>query len=363
MHRQALVRRPSSGLQKRPSIPALLARLALPLVLAWPLAAAAQAAPGTPTDLTETSRLLERARQATLGVSAVAVDEARSARTLGRQRSGSGVLISDDGLVLTIGYLVLEADSVELQLDGARSVPARVVGYDVATGLGLVQALAPLALAPVRLGRTDSLRPDEPLMVASGGEDAAVSVATVLAQRPFSGYWEYHLDNALVTTPPRRDHSGAGLFNARGELVGIGSLLLADARERPGADGPRQPGNLFVPAELLPPILAELTRDGRSQASQRAWLGLNCAEQDGQVRVLRVTDDSPADVAGLEPGDRIVMIDGTPVAALATLWKTLWAGGPAERELTLQILRDDQPRTVKVNSVDRQKTLRRAQGI
>ena len=318
--------------------------------------------PDTP-DLTQTSRLLERARLATLGVQAVAVDQARSAPTLGRLRSGSGVLISADGLVLTIGYLVLEADSVALQIDGRRSVPARVLGYDVATGLGLLQALTPLPMAPVTLGRADALRPQQALMVVSGGEDASVGVASLHAQRPFSGYWEYHLDNALVTTPPRPDHSGAGLFNERGELVGIGSLLLADTRERPDAEGARQPGNLFVPADLLPPILAELTRDGRSAASRRAWLGLNCVERDGQVRVLRVTDDSPADVAGLQAGDLITRIDDTDVGTLATLWKALWAGGPAERALMLHILRDGQLMTLPVYSVDRQKTLRRAEGI
>ncbi len=339
--------------------------------LAWAVPGGAQsAAPGAaadaPDDLAGRSRAMERARQAVVGVQAVAVDDARSIRTLGRNRGGSGVVISDDGLVLTIGYLVLEAEQVELVLDGERSVPARVVGYDMATGFGLLQALAPLRIAPAPLAPSRALTPDEPLMIASGGEDGAVSVAGLVAQRPFSGYWEYHLDKALVTAPARRDHSGAGLFNGRGELVGIGSLFLADARSgttSAAADANRQPGNLFVPSELLPPILAELTSQGMSRASRRAWIGLNCAEVDGQVRVLRVSDDSPADVAGLQAGDQILRIDGTEVNALATLWKALWAGGPAERALTLDIRRDGQAQSLTVNSVDRSKTLRRAQGI
>ena len=315
-------------------------------------------------DLAERSRALQRARQAVLGVQALAVDEARSISTLGRARSGSGVLIGTDGLVLTIGYLVLEAEQVQLTLDDGRSVPARVLGYDVATGFGLLQALAPLGLAPAPLGRPDQLDPQEPLMIASGGTDGAVSTARLVARRPFSGFWEYHIDGALFTSPPRRDHSGAGLFNAAGELVGVGSLLVADtAADRAEAGRPRRSGNMFVPVDLLTPIVAELRGRGFSAASRRAWLGLNCIEQDGALQVTRVSDDSPADVAGLQPGDRILRIDGTAVQALATLWQALWAGGAPEREVTLDIERDNQPQTLKVYSVDRMKTLRRAEGI
>ncbi len=339
---------------------ALLALLAA-LALLW-------SSPGLAADvanLSEQARALQRAQRAVLGVQATAVEEARSARTLGRARSGSGVLISADGLVLTIGYLVLEAEKVELLRDDGRPVPARVLGYDVATGFGLLQALAPLGLEPVPLGRADRLGTQEPLMVASGGDDGAVSVAQLVSRRPFSGYWEYHIDGALFTAPPRRDHSGAGLFNAAGELVGIGSLVVADATgpASDGAERPRRSGNMFVPIDLLTPILADLRGAGHSAASRRAWLGLNCTEHDGRIRVVRVSDDSPADVAGLEAGDQILRIDGTEVQTLALLWQTLWAGGAPEREVTLLIEREQKQQTLKVYSVDRMKTLRRSQGI
>jgi S1-C subfamily serine protease len=343
-----------------PQVPATLWTVLLALLAAWLLlwhdgSQAADAALG------EQSRALQRAQQSVLGVQTVAVDEARSAGTLGKARQGSGVLISHDGLVLTIGYLVLEADRVELLRDDGRPVPARVVGYDVATGFGLLQALAPLGLEPAPLGRADRLADQVPLMVASGGGDGAVSVAELVARRPFSGYWEYHIDGALFTAPPRRDHSGAGLFNAAGELVGIGSLVVADATG--SSPGPRRSGNMFVPVDLLPPILAELRQQGFGAASQRAWLGLNCVEIEGRIRVVRVTDDSPADVAGLEVGDRILRIDGTDVQTLAGLWQTLWAGGAPERPVQLLIERADQRQTLQVHSVDRMKTLRRSQGI
>lgn len=306
------------------------------------------------------SRALQRASNAVLGVKAQAVEEARSNRTLGRERQGSGIVIDAQGLVLTIGYLILEAEQVLLVTDDDREIPGRVVGYDVATGFGLVRALAPLRVEPAPLGQSARVGEDEPLMIASGGEDGAVSVARMVSRRPFAGYWEYHIDGALFTAPARRDHSGAGLFNGRGELVGVGSLFVQHAR---GDKQPRFPGNMFVPVDLLSPILDELIKSGTTGASRRAWIGINCVEDDGEVRIVRVNDDSPADVAGLQEGDRILRIDGKSVGALDQLWLSLWRGGAAEREITLEIQRKDKTETLKVYSVDRAKTLRRSQGV
>ncbi len=325
-----------------------------------PVALAAGAAGTASSDIEAQSRALARAHGAVVGLRSVAVEDARSTATLGRLRQGSGVIIGDDGLVLTIGYLILEAEQLQLVTADEREVPARVVGYDVATGFGLVQALAPLHIEAAPMGVAARVDSDEPLMVVSGGEDGEVSVAQLLTRRPFAGYWEYLVEDALFTAPARADHSGAGLFNRRGELVGIGSLLVKDAL---GADGPPRNGNMFVPIDLLAPILPELRTLGHSRLSQRAWMGVNCVEAEGTVRVVRVNSDSPAEVAGLEPGDRIVRIDGTDVKALAVLWKTLWAGGVPEREITLDIERRGQAQTLKLQSVDRMKTLKSAQGI
>ena len=326
---------------------------------------AANPGTATPPSAIETqSRALERASNAVLGVQALALADARSNATLGRLRQGSGVVIGADGLVLTIGYLILEADQVQLvHGDDDRVVPARVVGYDLATGFGLLQALAPLRVAPVPLGGSRAVTPDEPLFIASGGENAAVSAARLVSRRAFAGYWEYRIDDALFTAPPRRDHSGAGLFNSRGELVGIGSLFVADALERSPAAGARVPGNMFVPVDLLRPILGELRTRGSTVASQRAWLGVSCVEQDGELRVARVSDDSPADVAGLKVGDRIVRIDTVAVDTLDQLWTRLWAGGAPEREVRLDIVRSGVAQTLSVQSVDRMKAIRRAAGI
>ncbi|NRF68058.1 serine protease [Aquincola sp. S2] len=333
----------------------LLAWLAM-WVLMWPPAAAAADAQD---DMSAASRALQKAQAAVVGVQSIAVDGARSAATLGRVREGSGVVISREGLVLTIGYLVLEAEQVQIVTDDARTIPARFIGYDVATGFGLLQALAPLRIDAVPLGRSGALNPREGLMIASGGEDGAVSAAWLVSRRAFSGYWEYHIPGALFTTPPRRDHSGAGLFNIAGELVGIGSLIVADAA---GGDE-RLPGNMFVPIDLLSPIFDELLRVGSSTSSKRAWIGINCVEHDGAVRIVRINDDSPADVAGLQAGDKIVRIDGADVHALEELWTRLWSGGEPEREVVLDIQRNGEAQTVRVFSVDRMKTLKRARGI
>jgi S1-C subfamily serine protease len=328
-------------------------------VLLLSAAAPATAAPAA-SEIEARSRALQRAREAVVGLEVQVVEGARSAQSLGSERQGSGVLIGDDGLVLTIGYLVLEAERVEVIADDGRRLPARVLAYDQATGLGLVQALAPLGRAPVPLAHGSPPPGQAPLTVVSGGDEAEVEVVQLLSRRAFAGSWEYHLEAALFTAPPARQHSGAALFNAQGELLGVGSLVVPDAR---GPGQPRTPGNLFVPVELLRPVLAEMRSQGRSRASARPWLGLNCTEQAGQVRVLRVTDDSPADVAGLQAGDRITRLDGVKVAALAQLWQTLWADPRPERAVELEIERRGRPMTITVQAVDREKTLKRATGI
>ena len=370
--------RPRSRLRHLLSAPRLRLWLTLLMALAsawvWTVAQAQEADPPALTaalpeaaegngGMSEQVRIqaLRRASDAVLGVEVLGLADARSNASVGRERQGSGVVIEEDGLVLTIGYLIVEAERVQLVLDDQRRLPARVVAYDVATGFGLLQALTPLPLAPVPLGDSTALRHGEPLMVVSGGDNGAVSLAQLMSRRPFAGYWEYQIDQALFTAPPRTDHSGAAVFNAEGELLGVGSLLVADALGNGSAT--RLPGNMFVPVELLKPILAELRRSGTTAASRRAWLGLNCLERDGEVQVLRVNNDSPAEAAGMQPGDRIERIDGAQVQSLEQLWKQLWNGGQPEREVTLDIRREGEARRMTLHSVDRMTTLSKAEGI
>lgn len=351
--------------------------VALSLLSAWwtPSVAATQSPPAPDSPLEDreaVGRALQRASDASIGVLVQAVDGSTSADTLGAQRKGTGVVIGADGIVLTIGYLILEAERIDLVLDDGRTVPARPLAYDLATGFGLVQALLPLPVPVVPLGDSAAIGVDETLLMVSGGQGGAVSPARLLARGEFAGYWEYLIDGALITTPARPDHSGAGLYNRRGELVGIGSLVLADARAgvrrpeawlQPAYGETRQPGNLFVPVDLLKPILEELRTQGRSHLSARAWLGLSCAEAGGEVRVLRVSRGSPAEAAGLQVGDRILRLDGAEISDLPGFYRTLWQGGAPERDVRLEIGRSGQPRELQLRAVDRQATLKRAAGI
>jgi S1-C subfamily serine protease len=308
---------------------------------------------------TEQARALERAHAAVVGIHASAVEGATTSAALGQERLGSGVVIGTDGLVLTIGYLILEADHVDLVLHDGRQLPARVVAYDQASGFGLLQALAPLDAEPAPFGDAAATTTDEPLLIASGFRGGVLSLAQLVSRRGYSGYWEYRIEDALFTAPPRPDHSGAGLFNAAGELIGIGALLVSDAL---GAGHPALEGNMFVPIDLLKPILGELRAHGASAGSRRPWLGVNCVEYEGRVWVLRLVSAGPAEASGLRPGDQISAIDGIDVSDLKSLYRTLWKGDPG-REVVLDIVRAGAAQRLTVHTRDRHEMLRRPRGV
>ena len=307
---------------------------------------------------------LSKANAAVVGVRVNVAEGARSAQTLGQQRSGSGVVIGADGLILTIGYLMLESQTIQIVTSDNRVLPAKPVAYDLATGFGLIKALLPLRdVQPVALGSMESLSAGEPLMVATGaqanGGEADVNMTNMVSKRAFSGYWEYHLESAIFTSPPIGNHSGASLFNQRGELLGIGSLFVNDA-----IGGNRQlPGNMFVPVELLKPILAEMQRTGSTTKSHRPWLGLSSVEQSGRVQIVRVNKDGPAQAAGLEPGDVVLAVDGVKVATLEAFYKQLWARAQPDAEISLTVLQGAEIKTITLKAVDRMSTMTKPAGI
>ncbi len=305
-----------------------------------------------------------RAHAAVVGLRTVVAGEARSAESLGRQRVGSGVVIGKDGLILTIGYLMMEADNIQIVTQDNKTLPAKAVAYDQATGFGLVRTLLPMAgLEPVGFGPLDELRNGEPLLAVSGiqpdSADADVNMVYLVGKRAFSGYWEYHIESAAFTSPPIANHSGAALFNQRGELVGIGSLLVGDAM----GPGRRLPGNMFVPVDLLKPILEEMQRTGSSKTSHRPWLGVSSTEQSGRVQIIRVNRDSPAQQAGLEPGDLVLAVDGAKVATLEAFYKKLWDRSDPDGEVTLTVLQGAEIKTLRIRAVDRMRTLRKPAGV
>jgi S1-C subfamily serine protease len=303
---------------------------------------------------------LARARGAVVAVRVLATEGARSAETLGRARGGSGVVIGADGLILTIGYLLLEAESISVETQDGRALPARAVAYDLATGFGLVRTLVPLrGVQPAPLGSVAAVEPGEALMAAVGGDGVEIAATRVVGKRPFSGYWEYHIETALFASPPIGNHSGAPVFNRRGELLGVGSLLVMDAQ----GDGQRQPGNMYVPVDLLKPILAELQQTGTTRQSRRAWIGVNAAQQGGQVHIVRVNADSPAQAAGLGAGDVVLAIDGMPVDSLERFYKKLWERPDPQDEVRLTVRRGEAVRQVTLRAVDRLSTMKKPAGI
>lgn len=302
---------------------------------------------------------LNKANAAVVGVQVTVTEGARSAESLGQHRSGSGVVIGPDGLILTMAYLMLEADSIQIVTRDQRTLPARAVGIDLATGFGLVKPLLPLRIDPVPMGSHRELRTGESLMVASGGEDTEVGLAQLVSKRPFSGYWEYHLEAALFTSPAMRNHSGASLFSKRGELLGIGSLLVANA----SGESSRVQGNMFVPVDLLKPILDEMQRTGTSAKSRRPWLGLTSSEQDGRVHVVRVTKGSPAEMAGVQSGDVVVAVDGVGVKTLEEFYKRIWAHASPDAEMKITVQQGAETKELTLKGVDRMAMLAKPKGI
>jgi S1-C subfamily serine protease len=320
---------------------------ALPLAA---LGAASRNAPAQPSSAEPASyqRLIDAAN-AVVAVKVQALANARSAQTLGTERMGSGVVIAPSGLVLTIGYLILEADDVQVITGSGRTVAATVAAYDHATGFGLLRPIAPLDVKPIHLGSSAEVTEHDRLMIVAAGGDDAVSVATVVSRRRFAGYWEYLIDGAIFTSPPRGDHSGAALINKEGELVGIGSLFVMDAM----TPGERLPGNMFVPIDLLKPILDEMIATGRQKAAKRPWLGLSSLEEDGRIKVLRVSEGGPADEAGIAPGDILLSMGGVKLEKLDEFYRRLWSSGAPGVEVTLRVLHGADVREVHIHSIDR----------
>ncbi|RZL90829.1 MAG: serine protease [Variovorax sp.] len=335
--------------------------LALALAAAFSGGAPAASPSTSAPSATAQVETLQRMNAALVGLQVQAVTGASSAESLGRTRSGSGVVIGDDGLILTIGYLLLEAQSIEVRTQDGRSVPARAVAYDLATGFGLIRPLVPLrGVQAVALTGTAAPSTGDRMLVGVGGRDGGIGMTQLVSKRAFSGNWEYHLEAAFFTSPPAPNHSGAPLFSLQGDLLGIGSLFTTDAAGK----GPRSlPGNMFVPVDLLRPVLAELEATGSTRASRRPWIGLSSGALDGQLQVLRVTRDSPAEAAGLRPGDVVLEIDGTRVATPEALYKQLWMHAEPDDEIELTVRQGEAVRKIRFRAVDRMQTLRKPEGI
>ena len=280
-----------------------------------------------------------------------AVPGARSGPMLGREREGTGVVIDGSGLVITIGYLILEAETVELSTVDGNVFPARVVGYDAVTGFGLVRALSPLPIPPIQFGDSSTVTERDPVLIV--GFDG-VAPAYVVSRRRFVGTWEYLLDDAIYTAPVTVNWQGAALLDRQQKLIGIGSLAVPDAT------GPRSqvPGNLFVPIDRLKPLLADLVARGRASDRARPWIGVSTQEVETNVIVTRVSEDGPAEQAPIRVGDVIVAVGGQTIKGQADFYRRLWATGAAGVEIAVDVLREGRIQRVTIKSIDRDRYYR-----
>jgi S1-C subfamily serine protease len=275
-------------------------------------------------------------------------EEAFTAGILGTERIGNGVVIRDDGLVLTIGYLITEAQSIWITTNRGTVVAGHALAYDQVTGFGLVLPLGALGVRALPRGRAaDCVVGDSVYMLGSGGREHALK-ASVFAKREFAGYWEYVLDEAVFTSPAHPQWGGAALVGSNGKLLGIGSLLVQEAHE-----GRQVQGNMVVPIELLEPIFDDLVTRGRANRPPRAWLGLYVQEAGGRLVVGGLATGGPADRAGIKLGDTVLEVAGAPAVGLADFFRKVWELGPAGSEVPLTLSRRETRIEVRAKSGDR----------
>lgn len=275
--------------------------------------------------------------------------DAHTASTLGTEREGNGVVIDSKGHVLTIGYLIVEAETIEVTGPEGKPINANFVGYDHNTGFGLLRTEKPLNVRPMKLGKSSNVKEGEPVLVAGhGGEDSA-QAAQVISRKEFVGYWEYLLEEALFTVPAYSNFGGAALIDRDGQLLGIGSLFTQIVIPGFGSI----PCNMFVPIDLLNPILTDLIATGRSRKEPRPWLGINTEEAHGRVFVTQITPRGPAEGAGLQRGDLILSVRGIAVNGLADFYRKVWALGNAGVDVPLSVLQGTRIRDITVRSADR----------
>ncbi|MFZ1886263.1 MAG: S1C family serine protease [Rhodoplanes sp.] len=281
--------------------------------------------------------------------------DAFTAGVLGTERAGHGVLIRANGLVLTIGYLITEAESVWLQTGNGHIVPGHALAYDHETGFGFVQALAPLDMPPLPLGRSGNASVGEYVVVGGAGGRQRSVAARIVARQEFAGYWEYVLDDAIFTAPAHPHWGGAALIGPKGDLLGIGSLQLEQRR----APDIVQHINMIVPIDVLKPVLEDILVYGRPNRPPRPWLGLYAAEIEDRVVIVGLAEGGPAQRADLRQGDIILAVSGVEVGTLLALFRHIWSLGPAGVEVPLTVLRDGETIELRVTSGDRNSFLKK----
>jgi S1-C subfamily serine protease len=297
---------------------------------------------------------VDRALKSVLTIQSQIPEDGFTAQTLGEQRSGSGIVIRESGLVLTIGYLIMEADNVWLADSDGRVTPAHALAVDAETGFGLVQALGDLNCPALELGHSSEAKLGDHVTVAAGAGTKPVR-AMIVGKQEFAGYWEYFLDEAIFTSPAHPFWGGAGAIDSEGRLIGVGSLHVEQLSPR---TGPRDI-NMIVPIDLLPPILDDLLTYGRVNKPARPWLGVFSAENGDGIIVASVAENGPAAEAGLRRGDVLAGVGGSEIESLGDFYRKIWSRGPAGVEIPIEIVREGKAIGLRVRSADRSSFMKR----
>ncbi|MEO8204293.1 MAG: S1C family serine protease [Betaproteobacteria bacterium] len=296
----------------------------------------------------ETQFDLARALDAAVLVRAEVPEDAFTAATLGTERGGYGMVIRADGLVLTIGYLITEATQVWLTTNRGAVVAGFPLAYDQSTGFGLIQPLGKLDAAHLDLGLAADVKVGDSAFVLGHGGVAHALKTRLVAKQEFAGYWEYLLDEAIFASPAHPQWGGAGLLDAQGDLVGIGSLLVEQL-----IDGKSQHANMFVPIDLLRPILDAMLKTGRGPNAPRPWLGIYAQEHDGNLVIGSLADGGPAEQAGARVGDMVLGVGAHRARGLAEFFRSIWRLGAAGVEVPLNLARSGDVLHLTVQSADR----------
>jgi S1-C subfamily serine protease len=282
--------------------------------------------------------------------------DAYTASRLGTERAGSGVVIGSDGLILTVGYLLTEADAVWVIDDSGTAMPAQIIGQDQESGFGLVQPLQHMHRPPLSLGKSSEASVGDSLMIASFGGRNHATATRIIAKQEFAGYWEYLLDEGIFTAPAHPQWTGAAAIDRAGNLVGIASLIFQQFM----MGNAMIDANLIIPIDLLKVALPDLMKYGKVDRPPRPWLGLWTAESEGKLVIAGLNDKGPAKRAGLQVGDVVVGIEGHPVRSLTTMYRRIWSLGQAGVTVPFEVLREGRRRDIAVTSADRQSRLKGA---
>jgi len=288
-------------------------------------------------------KLLQSVMPTSVGLRAKIAAAHPSAQILGTERMGSGTLIDPSGIVLTVNYIALGAESIEVTLLDETRLNGHVIAQDFFTGLAAIKIPGDNYPAARWAGAEGLQTGQEIFIVASaGGSQRRVNSGAISSLDPFDAFWEFQLQRGILTTAMNPGLGGGGLFINRGELVGVVSLDLNDVGRY----------TLAIPAEHFFTHREELLRYGRRVSrTPRAWVGFYCYMLREHVIIAGVLPGTPGERAGLRAGDLVLSVDGVPIGVRSDLYQRLWEHKPGE-VIRLQVFRDNAAVEVAVQGAD-----------